>query len=89
MSTRLANRLRSLQLRAYPAHGMGFVTIVSDYEPGFQIVQDVQAAAERIDELEAALHHYTGGSHCNPARIALGLRPFENGIKPLTEGSDK
>ena len=47
----------------------------------------VVAAVDRIEALEVALSNYTGGSHCNPARIALGLEPFRNGFAlPLEDG---
>jgi hypothetical protein len=44
-------------------------------------------AVDRIEALEVALSNYTGGSHCNPARIAIGLEPFRNGFAlPLEDG---
>jgi hypothetical protein len=60
----LAERMRSLKLGAYPAHGSGFVTIVADYAPGGHLVEDCRAAADRIDELEAALRQVVSWPGC-------------------------
>jgi uncharacterized protein (UPF0335 family) len=51
----LAKRLLSAEFGGYPAHGSGFVTILSAYELGANIKDDLRAAHDRIEALEAAL----------------------------------
>jgi hypothetical protein len=54
MST-LAERLLTAEFSGYPAHGSGFVTILSAYQPGANISDDMKAASARIVDLEKQL----------------------------------
>jgi hypothetical protein len=57
----LAKRLLTAEFGGYPAHGSGFVTILSAYEPGANIKDDLRAAHDRIEALEAALKNAEKG----------------------------
>ena len=73
------DRIEALE-RERPCNGM----MIADDKGGVLPFCNLK---QRIEALEAALSNYTGGSHCNPARIALGLEPFRNGFAlPLEDG---